>query len=99
MDFPKSKEEITQKRADIEKQLNEVIGSLGLSISFKEIKEMIYNEQDQNALHEIMGKFDSGQDVDDLNKIMAIVNEAWNYFPHKVLGGLSPAEKILESQQ
>lgn len=99
MDFPKSKEDIIQKRGDIEKQLNDMIISLGLSVSFGEIKEMIYNEQDQSALHEIVGKFDNSQDIDELNKILAIVNEAWNYFPHKVLGGLSPAEKILESRQ
>jgi len=99
MYLPKSKEELVQKRADIEKQLNDIISSLGLSVSFEEIKEMIYNEQDQNALHEILSKFDNGQDVDELNKILAIVNEAWNYFPHKVLGGLFPAEKILKSQQ
>ena len=23
-------------------------------------------------------------------------NDAWNYFPHKIIGGLSPAEKLLE---
>lgn len=99
MDFPKSKENIIQKRGDIEKQLNDIIKSLGLSVNFEEIKEVIYNEQDQGALHNIMSKFDNGQDIDELNKILAIVNEAWNYFPHRVLGGLSPAEKILESQQ
>ena len=99
MNFPKSKEEIIQKRGAIEKQLIEVIDSLGLSINFDEIKEMIYNEQNQGALHEIIDKFDSGQNIEELNKILAIVNEAWNYFPHKVLDGLSPAEKILESRQ
>ncbi len=97
MDFPKSKEDIIQKRGDIEKQLNNIIDSLGLSMKFEEIKEMIYNEQDQSTLHEIISKFDNGQDIDELNKILAIVNEAWNYFPHKVLGGLFPAEKIMES--
>lgn len=96
MDFLKSKEEIAQRRIDIEKQINEVIDSLGLSINFNEIKEMIYNEQDQNTLNEIISKFDSGQDVDELNKILVVVNEAWNYFPHKILNGVSPVEKNLE---
>ena len=31
--------------------------------------------------------------------VLEIVNEAWNYFPHKILNGLSPAEKVLEYQQ
>ena len=99
MDFPKSKEEIIKKRTNIEKQLNEIIFSLNLKISFDEIKRMIYNEQDQSVLHQIINKFNNGQDVDELNKILAVVNEAWNYFPHKILNELSPAEKILENQQ
>jgi len=35
MDFSKSKEEITQKRGNIEKQLNDIISSLNLNVSFK----------------------------------------------------------------
>ena len=96
---PKTREEIIKKRADIKNQLNEIIDSMGLSVSFDEIKKVIYNEQDQSALHEIISKFNKGQDIDELNKILAIVNDAWNYFPHKILNGLSPVEKILESQQ
>lgn len=98
MNFPKSKKEIAQKRNDIEKQLNKIISLLELNITFDEIKEIIYNEQDQGVLHEIIGKFDTGQDIDELNKILAVVNEAWNYFPHKLLDGLSPVEKILENK-
>ena len=96
MDFPKSKKEIIQKRIDIEKQLNKIIESFNLSINFEEIKEIIYNEKNKNTLYEILSKFERGQGVDELNKILAIINEVWNYFPHKILDGLSPAEKILE---
>ena len=92
----KTKEDIIKKRIDIENQLNELINSMDLNINFNEIKEMIYNENDQRTLHEIMVKFDKGQNVDELNNILATVNDAWNYFPHKVLNGLSPAEKILK---
>jgi len=29
---------------------------------------------------------------------LQVINNAWNYFPHKCLDGLCPMEKILESQ-
>ncbi len=99
MNLPKSTEEIEQKCSEIENRLKELIISIKLDISFDEIKKMIYSEQDQDTLHEIMNKFDTGQDVDELNEVLAVVNEAWNYFPHKVLDGLSPMEKIIEGQQ
>ncbi len=42
--------------------------------------------------------FDTGQGAMELDNIIESINDAWNYFPHKVLDGLSPAEKILEYQ-
>lgn len=30
--------------------------------------------------------------------VLELVNDAWNFFPHKALGGLSPEEKRLEYQ-
>lgn len=30
------------------------------------------------------------------DKAYSNLTDAWNYFPHKVLGGISPAEKLLE---
>jgi len=91
------KEEIIKKRAEIENQLNEIIDSMNLNFSCDEIKNIIYNEKDQRALHEIISKFDQNQDIDELNRILQIINDAWNYFPHKCLNDLSPAEKILEN--
>jgi len=35
----------------------------------------------------------------ELSNVLEMVTDAWNYFPHKVLSGISPAEKILEYKQ
>jgi len=43
--------------------------------------------------------FDNGQGMPELSNILETLNDAWNYFPHKILGGLSPAEKLLEYRQ
>lgn len=64
-----------------------------------DVEEIIYNEDGQDSLSEIVAMFDSGQDLAELNKNLETINDAWNYFPHKCLGGLSPVEKVLEYQQ
>lgn len=33
------------------------------------------------------------EDIDNPNKVLLTFTDAWNYFPHKSLGGLSSAEK------
>ena len=42
--------------------------------------------------------FDRGGDMTELKNILELASDAWNYFPHKALGGISPAEKLLEYQ-
>ena len=37
-----------------------------------------------------------GGDASELSNVLELVTDAWNYFPHKLLDGLSPAEKLLE---
>jgi len=37
-----------------------------------------------------------GGDASDLENTIELVNDIWSYFPHKIIGGLSLAEKILE---
>ncbi len=63
-----------------------------------DIKEIIYNEDGQDSLTDVIAMFDIGQSVAELQNVLELVNDAWNYFPHKIIGGLSPAEKLLEYQ-
>ena len=63
-----------------------------------DVKEVIYNEEDQDDLTKAISMFDTGKIFGELENILELTNDAWNYFPHKILKGLSPAEKILEYQ-
>lgn len=65
----------------------------------EDIKDIIYHEDGQDSLTDIIAMFDSGQGATELENVLELVNDAWNYFPHKTLNGLSPAEKVLEYQQ
>ena len=63
-----------------------------------DIKELIYNEEDNDDFDKLIAMFDRGGDASELSDVLELVTDAWNYFPHKVLGGISPAEKLAEYQ-
>ncbi len=42
---------------------------------------------------------DTANNLTGLSNVLELVTDAWNYFPHEVLGGISPAEKLLEHPQ
>lgn len=67
-----------------------IAGIIGASIA------IIFASDD---LTRIIAMFDTGESFGDLDNILETVNDAWNYFPHKVLGGISPAEQILNFQK
>jgi hypothetical protein len=90
-----SKQQILEKRAEIEKELLEMLEETKSDFGLDDIKEIIYNEDGQDSLTDIIAMFDTGQGAAELQNVLELVNDAWNYFPHKVIGGLSPAEKLL----
>ncbi|KKT81778.1 MAG: hypothetical protein UW79_C0015G0017 [Candidatus Yanofskybacteria bacterium GW2011_GWA2_44_9] len=94
----KSKQQILQRRKEIEQELVDWLQETGSEFGLDDIKEIIYNEDGQDAMTNIIAMFDTGQGAVELQNIIETINDAWNYFPHKIIGGLSPAERILEYQ-
>jgi tetratricopeptide (TPR) repeat protein len=94
-----TKESVLKKRKKIEKKLLSFLKNSGSDFTSEEIKEVIYNERSHNEFSKIISVFDKGQDSGELKEILQLLNNAWNYFPHKRLGGLCPMEKILEHQK
>ncbi|MCK5211861.1 hypothetical protein KAJ89_04120 [Candidatus Parcubacteria bacterium] len=90
-----TKEQILNRREEIERELTEWIKKTNCDLSFRKIQEIIYYEKSQKDLHEIMRAFDKAQDMDEMNAILKVVSEAWNYYPHRCLNDLSPAEKFV----
>ena len=89
-----TKNEIAIKRKEIENELLEMLKETGSDFGLENIKDIIYNEDGQDSLTDIIAMFDTGQGMSELEDILETVNEAWNYFPHKILGGLSPIEMM-----
>lgn len=88
--------EISIKRKDIEDELLRMLKETGSEFALDDIKEVIYNEEDQSDLMNAVAMFDTGKGRLEISNVLETLNDAWNYFPHKILSGLSPAEKILE---
>lgn len=93
---PENLEQILEKRREIENELIEMLDANGSDFGLDDIKEIIYNEEGQDDLTDIVMMFDNGENMNEMDNILETINDAWNYFPHKLLGGLSPAEKLLE---
>ena len=94
-----AKQQILERKKEIEKELLEMLKETKSDFGLDDIKEIIYNEEGQDDLTQVISMFDTGQGAAELQNVLELVNDAWNYFPHKVIGGLSPAEKLLEYQQ
>ena len=80
------------QRKEIEKELIDLIKEHKSPFSLKDIKEIIYNEEDSDDLMKVVRIFDRGGDASELDNILELATDAWNYFPHKALNGLSPTE-------
>jgi len=94
----KSKQEILERRKEIEKELIEMLEETESDFSLEHVKDIIYNEEDSDDMQKIIAMFDRGGDISELNNILELVSDAWNYFPHKALNDLSPMEKLLKYQ-
>jgi len=93
-----SKQQILERRKEIEQELLEMLEETKSDFGLEDIQEVIYNEEGSDDMMNVIAMFDRGGDASELENILELVNDAWNYFPHKIINGLSPAEKLLEYQ-
>ena len=102
-----SKQQILERRKELEQELVDMLKETDppspkaserarSNFTLENIKEIIYNEEDNDDMMKVVAMFDRGGDASELSNVLELVTDAWNYFPHKVLGGISPAEKLLE---
>ncbi len=91
-----SKQQILARRKEIEQELVNMLKETGSDFGLKDIKDAIYNEEDSDDMMKVVAMFDRGGDASELSNILELISDAWNYFPHKIIGDISPAEKLLE---
>lgn len=93
-----SKQQILEHQKEIEQELVEMLKETESDFTLDYIRDVIFHEDDNDDMMKVVAMFDRGGDASELSNVLELVTDAWNYFPHKVLNGLSPAEKLLEYQ-
>ena len=91
-----SKQQILERRKEIEQELVDMLKETESDFTLDHVRDVIYHEEDNDDMMKVVAMFDRGGDASELSNVLELVTDAWNYFPHKVLGGISPAEKLLE---
>ena len=94
----KSRQQILKRRKEIEQELVEMLRETKSPFSLEHIKDIIFYEEDNDDMQKVIAIFDRGGGISELSNILELVSDAWNYFPHKAINGLSPAEKLFEYQ-
>src|SRR3989338_1823469 len=94
-----SKQQILKHRKEIEHELTEMLKETESGFPLEHIKDVIFYEEDSEDFQKVVAMFDRGGNISELQNILDLVSDACNYFPHKIIGGLSPAEKLLEYRQ
>lgn len=92
-------QQILERQKEIEQELVEMLKETESDFTLDHIRDVIFHEDDNDDMMKVVAMFDRGGDASELSNVLELVTDAWNYFPHKVLGGISPAEMILKHQQ
>jgi hypothetical protein len=93
-----SKQEILTRRKELEQELVDMLKETESDFELAHVLDAIYNEADNDDMMKVVAMFDRGGDATELENVLELVSDAWNYFPHKILNGFSPNEVILEHQ-
>lgn len=94
-----TKGQILERRKEIEQELVDMLKETESDFTLDHVRDAIFHEEDNDDMMKVVAMFDRGGDTSELSNVLELVTDAWNYFPHKVLGGISPAEKLLEHRK
>src|SRR3989338_7409291 len=89
---------LLDRRKEIEQELTDMLKETESEFTLDHVRDAIFHEEDNEDTMKVGAMFDRGGDASELSNVLELVTDAWNYFPHKILGGVSPAEKLLEHQ-
>lgn len=92
-------QDIMRRRKEIERELARLLKKTQGPYTVEHIKDIIYHERSQDDLSAILEMLPQSKNAEELESILMLINDAWNYFPHKILDGLCPMEKILEYRE
>src|SRR3990167_10362989 len=89
-----SKQQILERQKEIEQELMDMLKETESDFTLDHIRDAIYNEEDNDDMMKVVAMFDRGGDASEFSNVLELVTDAWNYFPHKILNGLCPMDKV-----
>ncbi len=84
--------EIIEKRKEIEQEVKSLLKQSKSFYKFEDVKQVVFDENSTDDMQELVKMFDTGKGNFELDTIIEIIQEVWNYFPHRLLDGKSPIE-------
>lgn len=94
-----SKKQILERRKEIKDDIAEMLEETESDFGLEDVLATIYNEEETDDMMKAVAMFDRGGDASELDNILELVGDAWNYFPHKCLDGRCPMEKIVKENK
>lgn len=87
--------EIKTTRDELELQITQLLEATNSKSTVEDVKQVIYDETGNNAFTELLEMFNIDQ-ATPVNpaQVTETLTDAWNYFPHKAIGGRAPVEII-----
>jgi hypothetical protein len=85
---------LTSRREELELEIVRLLEAANSDFTIEDVKQAIYEEEDQDDFTDVLAMFDTGTGAVELPEVLETVQDAWNYFPHKSIGGKSPVEKM-----
>jgi hypothetical protein len=90
-----NKAQILERRKEIEQELVDMLKETESDFTLDHVRDAIYHEEDNDDMMKVVAMFDRGGNATEIENVLELVTDAWNYFPHKALGGISPAERLV----
>jgi hypothetical protein len=92
-----SQTETAAHRALAEARLSDLLKQSGSAETVHEIKKLIFDSA-QKDFHSyvryLIWILEKSQGAVDIDAALPVIQDAWNYFPHRFLHGRSPAEVV-----
>ncbi|MCG2726380.1 MAG: hypothetical protein L6420_09065 [Elusimicrobia bacterium] len=88
--------DLLEKRKEIKRDITALFKKLEIKISFEELKKKLYNHNRLPDLIKDIKITTCFKDINETNKAFMLISNLWNHFPHKILNGLCPFEKLHE---
>jgi hypothetical protein len=94
----KHSKQLESHRVLTELRLSELLLRSKSTVTLEDIQTLIFDETGKLTLYlpQLLAFFDSGADGTDIDTLLPVIQDAWNYFPHRSLNGRSPAEVLAE---